>query len=97
MIVLMPIDSMMTTVVENMSVHTVSLQEAEGHLSELAELAKQGNEVRITITNGEVVKLVSDRNGQQQPRILGLHKGKVHMPDDFDDALDDSFLLGKDH
>ena len=32
----------------------------------------------------------------QETRILGLHKGSMHMHDDFDDPLSDTFCLGEE-
>jgi antitoxin (DNA-binding transcriptional repressor) of toxin-antitoxin stability system len=80
---------------ENMSVHIVSLQEAEGHLAELAELAKQGNDVRITIGHEQVVKLVSDQNEPKHQRTLGLHEGQGWMSDDFNAPVGENFLWGE--
>jgi antitoxin (DNA-binding transcriptional repressor) of toxin-antitoxin stability system len=77
-----------------MTIHNVSLQEAESHLSDLIKLADQGNDVVITNDDGSSVRLVSTHQVKGE-RVAGLHRGKVHMNDNFDDALDDSFLVGK--
>ena len=78
-----------------MSVHTVNISEAEGHLAELAEMASQGTEVIITMNSGEHLKLVVERD-EQSARIAGLHEGKGWISDDFNEPLDELFGLGGD-
>ena len=77
------------------SVHSVSLQEAEGHLAELIKLADQGEEVVITHKNGTKVRLVIETRAKPN-RVAGLNSGKGWISDDFDAPLDDTFLLGDD-
>ncbi len=75
-----------------MTTHSVNLQEAEGHLKELAELATQGTEVIIRMDNGQALKLVVE--GQKRDSLFGLYEGKIQMSDDFDDELPESYWLG---
>lgn len=53
----------------------VSLQEAEGHLSELIEEAAAGQEVVITSANGPAVRLTlvpqEEAQGATSPRVVG--------------------------
>jgi predicted DNA-binding antitoxin AbrB/MazE fold protein len=58
------------------------------HLLEPVDL-QDGQEVDITI----VPKATESKRGE---RVLGLHFGLIHMSDDFDDPLPDSFWLGED-
>ncbi|MEE8058596.1 MAG: hypothetical protein V3T17_12275 [Pseudomonadales bacterium] len=76
-----------------MSIHTVNLNEAEGHLAELAELAAQGKDVQVALGNGRVMKLVIE-SAQKIQRVVGLHEGQGWMSDDFNDPLDSLFGLG---
>ena len=78
-----------------MSIHRVNLQEAEGHLADLFKLVEQGEEVVITRKDGTAIRLVMSEPPRKR-RIAGLHRGKVHMNDDFDDYLGDDFWLGGD-
>lgn len=75
-----------------MTTHSVNLQEAEGHLKELAELATQGTEVIITMDNGQAVKLVVE--GKKRENLFGLYEGKIQISDDFDAELPESYWLG---
>lgn len=75
-----------------MTIHNVSLHEAEGHLAELARLAANGEEVRINLGDGQVMKLVIEKKHQGK-RVAGLHQGKGWISDDFDEPLDALFGL----
>jgi len=77
-----------------MSTHTVNLDEAEGHLAELIELAQKGEEVVIAQKNKPAIKLVVCRRPGGK-RVAGLHQGKVHLSNDFNDSLEDSFWTGE--
>jgi len=76
-----------------MPVHNVNLQEAEGHLKELADLAVKGEDVLINLGGGRVMKLVIEGK-KQAKRIAGLHQGQGWVSDDFDEPTDDLFGLG---
>ena len=78
-----------------MSGHSVSLHEAEGHLAELAERAARGDDVRISLEDGRVIKLVVDPSAKKG-RVAGLHRGKIHVSDDFDEGLGEDFWLGNE-
>jgi len=77
-----------------MSTHTVNIDEAQHNLAELIELVKNGEEVVIARRNLPQVKLVVYRQPVSK-RVAGLHKGKVHLSDDFNDSLDESYWMGE--
>ena len=72
--------------------HNISVQEAETHLSDLLKLADQGNEVVIVGEDGFSVRLVPTK--KLDKRILGLHRGKIHLSNGFNEPLSDDFWLG---
>ena len=80
-----------------MSVHTVNISEAEGHLAELVKLANQGEKVEIDC-NGAIIELVvKEKVPAHKRREFGWYEGqKWHISDDFDDELPDSFWLGEE-
>lgn len=68
--------------------HQVTLEEAEGQLSQLVQAAERGAEIVITRDNIAVAKLVP-ATAEKPRRRLGTATGLVHMADDFDAPLDD--------
>ena len=58
------------------------------HLLDTVEL-EDGQEVEITI-------VPKPTESKRDKRVLGLHFGLIHMSDDFDDPLPDSFWLGEE-
>jgi len=77
-----------------MSIHTVNIDEAQKNLAELIELVKNGEEVVIARKNLPQVKLVVCNNPVSK-RVAGLHQGKVHLSDDFNQPLDENFWVGE--
>ncbi len=75
-----------------MSIHSVTLSEAEGHLAELAQIAEMGKEVVISREDGSVIKLIIEK---QPRRIFGQYHGQITISDDFDDELPNDFWQGK--
>lgn len=75
-----------------MSAKHVTLAEANGHLAELMEAAKRGDEVFIEAGNQTQVKLVAVTRARQL-RVLGIYRGKLRMHADFDAPLADDFWL----
>ena len=58
---------------------TMDVNQAEQHLAELLELAKQGNEVLIS--QGDMVArltVVAPASSTPKPRVAGLHAGGVN-------------------
>lgn len=78
-----------------MSIHSVSLQEAEGHLADLIKLADQGQSVVITRDDAPEVELVI-KASRSSGRIAGLHAGQGWISEDFDEPLGEAFWLGQD-
>ncbi len=61
-----------------------NIHEAKTNLSKLIEETVKGEEVIIAKAGKPVVKLVPHKE-RLKPRKLGLWKGKVVVPDNFDD------------
>lgn len=59
----------------------VNISEAKANLSRLVDMVCHGEEVVIAKNNLPLVDLVAHRKAPR--RKLGLHAGKVEMPDDF--------------
>lgn len=80
------------------TMHSVTIQEADGHLNELAELVDQGEEVELVRPGKPSLKIVIEKPADaQQKRQFGQYKGQSwHMSDDFDTPLPDSLWLGDD-
>ncbi|MFT4928360.1 MAG: antitoxin (DNA-binding transcriptional repressor) of toxin-antitoxin stability system [Phenylobacterium sp.] len=77
-----------------MSTYTVDINEAQNNLLRLIELVTNGEKVVIAQKNlPEVQLVVCDK--PQTKRIAGLHKGKVHLSEDFNDSLDEKLWLGE--
>ncbi|HWD37442.1 MAG TPA: type II toxin-antitoxin system prevent-host-death family antitoxin [Fimbriimonas sp.] len=68
----------------------VNVHEAKTHLSKLLEEVEAGEEVVIARGGKPVARLVGIE--EKPPRIIGLLKGKLVVPDDFDDPLPDDIL-----
>ena len=80
---------------------TISIKEAQAHLSDLLHRVAEGEEVSILSDEGMTFKLVhvvsteSDIATNPKSRTPGLGKGSVlYVSDDFDEDLSDSFWLG---
>jgi prevent-host-death family protein len=70
----------------------VTLQEAEGQLTRLIQIVRQGDEVIITSNSIPVAKLVSIPKEEtlSKPRArFGSGKGIFRMSSDFDEPLED--------
>lgn len=76
-----------------MSTKRVTLAEADGHLAELIEAARHGEEVVIETEGNTSIKLVLVKSERQQ-RELGVYSGKIRLRDDFNEPLPEDFLIG---
>lgn len=76
-----------------MSTKRVSVAEASGHLAELIEAARRGDDVLIEDEGKTQVRLVAVPLHRAR-RVLGLHQGQVEIRQDFDEPLPDGFWLG---
>lgn len=79
-----------------MSMHSVTVDEANGHLAELIELVEKGDEVVITHHNQAKVRLIVCSN-KKLSRIAGLHQNAIKMNDDFNEPLNEDFWMGQEH
>lgn len=62
----------------------VNIHQAKTNLSKLIEKTSKGEEVIIAKAGKPVAKLILYKE-KLKPRKLGLWKGKVNIPDDFDE------------
>jgi prevent-host-death family protein len=69
---------------------SVGVHEAKTHLSRLLEDVAAGEEVVITRRGEEVASLVPVRGSSV--RQLGIDRGKLAVPEDFDAPLPDEML-----
>ena len=70
----------------------ISIADANGHLTELIALAKQGEEVVIEDEDRTPIKLVVAKPKKQ--RVFGQHEGMGWIADNFNAPLSDDFWLG---
>ena len=68
----------------------VNVHEAKTHLSRLLDEADAGEEIIIARGGKPAARLVPV--GNNEPGIIGLLKGKIVIPKDFDDPLPDDLL-----
>lgn len=69
----------------------VNIHEAKTHLSRLVEQAAAGEEIIIAKGGKPVARLVPLAASPERRR-LGLFKGRLNVPDDFDAPLPDHML-----
>lgn len=70
---------------------TINIHEAETHLSRLVEEVAAGEEIIIAKAGRPMARLVPLENAPKKRR-LGLLKGQLKVPDDFDTPLPDDVL-----
>ncbi len=70
---------------------SVNIHDAKTHLSRLVDEAAAGREVIIARAGKPVARLVALSSGAS-PKSLGLLKGKIKVPDDFNAPLPASVL-----
>lgn len=69
----------------------VNIHEAKTHLSQLVAEVENGEEIVIARAGKPVARLVKTEP-ESHPRLFGLLKGKIQIPDDFDAPLPDDIL-----
>lgn len=74
---------------------TVNMHEAKTHLSRLVARVEAGEEITIARAGRPVARLVAPET-QRPPRTLGLWKGRVRIPDDFDEPDEEMIRLFED-
>jgi prevent-host-death family protein len=70
----------------------VNVHEAKTHFSKLLDEAAAGEEIIIAKSGHPIVRLVPVL--QSSPVVLGSLKGKITIPDNFDDDLPDDVING---
>lgn len=70
---------------------TINIHEAKTHLSRLLEQVAGGDEIIIAKAGKAIARLVP-LDAAPKKRQLGLLKGKLNVPDDFDAPLTDDDL-----
>jgi len=70
---------------------TINIHEAKTHLSRLLEQVAGGEEIIIAKAGKAIARLVP-LDAAPKKRQLGLLKGKLNVPDDFDAPLTDDDL-----
>jgi prevent-host-death family protein len=69
----------------------INIHEAKTHLSKIIDEVAAGREV-IIAKAGKPMARLAPLTGVMRPKKLGLLKGKLEVPDDFNKPLDDSEL-----
>jgi prevent-host-death family protein len=69
---------------------SVGVHEAKTHLSRLLQAVEAGQEVLITRRGEEIARLVSAR--RSPPRRLGVDRGRLTVPEDFDEPLPEAVI-----
>ena len=70
---------------------TINIHEAKTHLSRFVEQAAAGEEIIIAKAGKPMAKLVPFRS-MLSHRNLGMFKGQLKVPDDFDAPLPDEMI-----
>ncbi len=69
----------------------VNIHEAKTHLSRLLQRVAGGEEITIARAGVPVARLVAVEP-PRTPRPMGMDRGKLHVPEDFNDPLPDDLL-----
>lgn len=69
----------------------INIHEAKTHLSKIVDDVAAGAEV-IIAKAGKPMARLSPINAPVQPKKLGLLKGKIKVPDDFNAPLDEEVI-----
>lgn len=71
---------------------TINIHEAKTHLSRFIEKAAAGEEIIIAKAGKPIAKLVP-LHSLPSPRSLGIFKGRLNVPEDFDAALPEDVAM----
>lgn len=71
---------------------TVNMHAAKTHLSRLVEKAAAGEEIIIAKAGVPMARLTALKPEAPKKRVLGMFKGQLNVPDDFDAPLPDDIL-----
>jgi prevent-host-death family protein len=70
----------------------ISIHEAKTHLSKIVDDVAAGAEV-IIAKAGKPMARLSPISVPARPKKLGLLKGRIKVPDDFNEPLDDAVIV----
>jgi len=72
------------------------MHQAKSNLSQLVKKALDGEDIYIGAYGKVEAKIVAvnnlSDNKNKEKKIIGLLKGKLHIPDDFDETLSDDII-----
>ena len=71
---------------------TINIHEAKTYFSRFIEKAAAGEEIIIAKAGKPIAKLVP-LHSLPSPRSLGMFKGRLHVPEDFDAALPEDVAM----
>lgn len=71
--------------------NVINIHEAKTHLSRIVDEVAAGTDVIIAKAGKPMARLTAIA-GVKRPKKLGLLKGKIKVPDDFNAPLDDEVL-----
>jgi len=71
----------------------INIHEAKTHLSRIVDEVAAGAEV-IIAKAGKPLARLSPLKGLRKPKKLGLLKGKIKVPEDFNAPLDEETIAG---
>ncbi|MDO8894547.1 type II toxin-antitoxin system Phd/YefM family antitoxin [Nitrosomonas sp.] len=71
---------------------TINIHEAKTHFSRFIEKAAAGEEIIIAKAGKPIAKLVP-LHSLSSPRSLGIFKGQLNVPEDFDAALPEDVAM----
>ena len=70
----------------------ISMHQAKSNLSQLVKKAASGEEVYIGAYGKAEAKIVAVNAKTKPKKIIGLLKGEIYIPDDFDEPLSDEII-----
>lgn len=70
----------------------ISMHQAKSNLSQLVKKAASGEEVYIGAYGKAEAKIVAVNTESKQKKIIGLLKGVIDVPDDFDESLSNEII-----
>ena len=70
----------------------INIHEAKTHLSKIVDDVAAGAEV-IIAKAGKPMARLSPISAPARPKKLGLLKGRIKVPDDFNEPLDDAVIV----
>ncbi len=72
--------------------NVIPMHQAKSNLSQLVKKAANGEDVYIGAYGKAEAKIVAANAQVRRKKIIGLLKGKLQIPDDFDETLSDEII-----